>query len=74
MTAEDKYNNVTDKSLVYHFSHVIPDPGEQGQQFSYLCDECGFVPCACKYIVETWVSWTIGFSIIKGKYKIAKRQ
>jgi hypothetical protein len=49
MTAEDYCDKVTDKSLLnYKKSSAI----HIDQQHFYLCDECGFEPCICVYILE----------------------
>jgi hypothetical protein len=52
MTAEDNYNKVSDKSLLRYNNPITNiNPDSQEQQSSYLCDECGFEPCICKYIL-----------------------
>jgi hypothetical protein len=45
MTAKDNYHKVSDKSLVLEnrFANNIGRP--------YLCNECGFEPCICEYII-----------------------
>jgi hypothetical protein len=57
VTAKHNYDNVTDKHLLWRRSFVtdIDQDPHQEQHSSNLCDECGFEPCACRYVVETCV-------------------
>jgi hypothetical protein len=55
VTANNNCNGVTDKHLVGHrnsVNNINSDLQAQEQQCSYLCDQCGFIPCICKYILE----------------------
>jgi hypothetical protein len=63
MTAEDNYNKVSDMSLLHHNSPITNINLDcQEQESSYLCDECGFAPCICEYIVR--LDAETGFRIV----------
>jgi predicted RNA-binding Zn-ribbon protein involved in translation (DUF1610 family) len=51
MTVKDNYTKVSNKSLLCNNNPITNINPASKQQRSYLCDECGFSPCICEYIV-----------------------